>query len=120
NFRWLAGCGKTHLGLLHRGRAALQRRVSRAKSVRALAPVTANHLNPNFFRSLLEVTRVAERKPAMRFIQNIPAMQSSVALPGEVLCRNRDRSRRGRRLRLVASIAPTDRFPCFHPLQIAR
>src|SRR5439155_26446805 len=31
------GCGKSHESLLHRGRAALSRRVSRAKSTRALA-----------------------------------------------------------------------------------
>src|SRR5213592_5223427 len=68
--RCIVCCGDGGAALL----AALQRRVSRAKSVRALAPVAANHLNPNFFR----------------------------------------------RLRLVASIAPTDRCPCFHPRWMTR
>ena len=82
--RCIVCCGDGGAALL----AALQRRVSRAKSVRALAPVAANHLNPNFFRSLLEVKRVAERKPPMRFIQNIPSMRTLTALPGEVSRRN--------------------------------
>src|SRR5207248_11016724 len=52
----LAGCGKSHESLLHCGRAALYRRVSRAKSARALAPEAANRLDSDFFRSLLERT----------------------------------------------------------------
>jgi len=50
----LAGCGKSHESLLHCGRAALYRRVSRAKSARALASEAANRLDSNFFRSLLD------------------------------------------------------------------
>src|SRR5207244_8495411 len=46
------GRSKTRESLLHCGRAALQRRVSCAKSERALAPEAANRLRPDFYRSV--------------------------------------------------------------------
>jgi hypothetical protein len=48
----LRGRGKTHENVQYRGRAALQRRVTR-KSARASAPVVEFCLYSEFFRSLL-------------------------------------------------------------------
>src|SRR5258708_24573766 len=46
------GCGKTRKRAHHRGRAALQGRVTGLKSSRALAPVVALPRGMEFFRSL--------------------------------------------------------------------